>query len=66
MSYEEVGAFLIKQTPAGWSIGSVFEPLITSTPAGWPEIEKLCRNFIATVEKDLERLGLDPSKIIRQ
>lgn len=66
MSYEESGAIRIQQKEAGWVVGSVFAPGLTTAPTDRSGVEERCRLFVAMVESDLEELGVDPAEVLRR
>jgi hypothetical protein len=66
MSFEEVGAVIIRGSNEGWLFSSVFSPDTASTPVAWHETERCIRAFIAQVEADLLQLGIDPGEVIRK
>lgn len=62
MSFEEVGSIAFRQSPTGWTFGSVFRPGPSTLRFDWAEVESCCRGLIARVEADLGVLGLDPRR----
>jgi hypothetical protein len=66
MSYEEVGAVVVRATDRGWVFSSVFEPGSASAPVDWTETERCVRTFIDQVESDLRGLGIDPRGVTRK
>ena len=66
MSYEEPGSLTIRQVSSGWTIGSALAPKAAAAPVDRAEIDRCCHSFVAKVEADLERLGLNPREGIRR
>jgi hypothetical protein len=66
MSFEEVGTVRVRETDAGWTFSSVFDPAASSPPVDWAEVERCVRMFVSGVERDLRALGIDPATTIRR
>jgi hypothetical protein len=64
MTFEEVGALTVTQSPAGWIFGSVFAPSLRSDPVAWDEVERCIRLLVDRVATDLVRLGIDANKVL--
>ena len=65
MSFEEVGAIVVRRADAGWIFSSVFKPNLESSPVDWAEVERSIGSFVARVDADLRALGVDPDEVIR-
>lgn len=66
MSYEEAGAFAVRQNDAGWTLDSNLGVGLPTDPVSWTDVESLCRSFIARVDRDLREVGVDPVKVIHR
>lgn len=64
MSYEELGAVHLTETPDGWTIGSTLSPGSESGVYEWGAIEQCVRAFIDHVKMDLTRTDLDAAEIV--
>ncbi|MBG0831664.1 hypothetical protein HS041_28445 [Planomonospora sp. ID67723] len=63
LSFEDPGAVRIIRGQSGWAVSSIFTPELQSDPISWGELAACIDKFIASVRRDVIKLGIVPDFI---